>query len=123
MSTPPSTRGELSGALPAGTHVAAGAPWLRRRIGGVRRTLVALWRGFLDAWSDHMTKIGVVLLSLFVLAAIFGPQIIDTPPFQTNRLENGAVPGTWRPVGNTRRERTGSGKTLRPSCCTARGWR
>lgn len=107
MSTPPSTPGELSGALPVGTHVAVGASRLRRRIGGVQRTLVAFRRGFLDAWSDHMTKIGVVMLSIFVLAAIFGPQIIDTPPFETNRLENGEVarnlPPSWEyPAGTNR---------------------
>ncbi len=93
MSTPSSssTHEELSGSLPAVARVATRVPWFRRQIDGARRTAVAVWRGFLDAWSDHMTKIGVVLLSLFVLAAIVGPEIVDTPPFETNRLENGAV--------------------------------
>lgn len=93
MSTPSSssTHEELSGALPAVARGATRAPWRRRQIDGARRTAVAAWRGFLNAWSDHMTKVGVVLLSLFVLAAIVGPEIIDTPPFETNRLEDGAV--------------------------------
>lgn len=68
-----------------------GLRWLIRLATSLRRGLVSARQGFLDAWSDHLTKVGVVLLLMFIIAAVLGPEVVTTDPFETQTLENGAV--------------------------------
>jgi peptide/nickel transport system permease protein len=66
-----------------------------------------LGRGFKGAWSDHLAKVGIVMLVAFLLAAVFGPEIVTRDPFETLRLEDGAVarnlaPSFEYPAGTNR---------------------
>ncbi|MBM3138872.1 MAG: ABC transporter permease [Chloroflexi bacterium] len=59
------------------------------------------------AWSDHLAKVGIVMLVLFLLAAGIGPEIRTTPPFESVTLEDGRIaknlpPSRAYPAGTNR---------------------
>ena len=106
MATPTSAgEGTIAAGLPS--MRSATPPWRRRQVAAVRRGLLSAWQGFRSAWSDHLTKVGVVVLSMFLIAALIGPELVKTDPFETQRLENGAVARnlspSWEYPGGTNR--------------------
>ena len=81
----------MSDARVAGsTSVVRGSTQSRIRK-AVRRNSTAIWGAFRAAWADHLAKVGIVLLALFVITAIVGPEVLTREPFESVYLTDGTL--------------------------------